>query len=308
MPGSRPVLIFLLGVLLATGAIAAESSASRTRVAIRVEDGTVVQSQVVAVGRDVEIRGRVMSNVAVINGTATIDGTVDGDVVAVGGDVVLGPKAAVEGDVFVLGGTLDDSGGGSVKGRSVALPDVSPSWLVLAEGPALGLSSFSPAVLGMKLALLASWMLVAIVLLVVASPGVSSTSRAIAEEPLRSFGTGVVAVLTLFLLVLLFGSLLDALLGVPLVLLVLTAAMVLKLWGVVAVFCWLGGVVAGVVAKRGRRHWQWAVRDTIVGLLALGTLKMLPLVGVWAWTAATLVGMGATLTTKFGSREPWVAE
>ena len=74
---------------------------------------------------------------------------------AVGGDVHLEADASIEGDVFVLGGSID-VGSGTIRGRSVALPDVSPSWLLLAEGPALGLDPWSPAVVGMKLALLAA--------------------------------------------------------------------------------------------------------------------------------------------------------
>jgi hypothetical protein len=37
----------------------------------------------------------------------------------------------------------------------------------------------------------------------------------------------------------------------------------------------------------------------------LGIVKLLPWIGVWVWTAATLVGIGATLSTKFGRRERW---
>ena len=44
-----------------------------------------------------------------------------------------------------------------------------------------------------------------------------------------------------------------------------------------------------------------------LGLAVLGVLKFLPWVGVVVWTAATLVGIGATLITKFGRREPWFA-
>ena len=43
-------------------------------------------------------------------------------------------------------------------------------------------------------------------------------------------------------------------------------------------------------------------------LLALGLVKFIPYLGVWAWTAATLIGVGATLTTKLGRREPWFQE
>jgi len=42
------------------------------------------------------------------------------------------------------------------------------------------------------------------------------------------------------------------------------------------------------------------------GLLVLGVLKLFPYVGVWAWTLATFIGVGAALTTKLGRREDWL--
>ena len=45
-----------------------------------------------------------------------------------------------------------------------------------------------------------------------------------------------------------------------------------------------------------RCHW----------LLALGLLKFDPWIGVWTWTVATFIGVGASLTTKLGRREPWI--
>ena len=79
------------------------------------------------------------------------------------------------------------------------------------------------------------------------------------------------------------------------------AALILKLWGMVAIFCWIGGVV-----RRSRTLDQAALlHNALLGLVLLGVVKLLPLVGVWVWTAATLVGIGASLTTKFGRREAW---
>jgi hypothetical protein len=37
----------------------------------------------------------------------------------------------------------------------------------------------------------------------------------------------------------------------------------------------------------------------------LGAIKFLPWLGVLAWYAVTLIGVGAALSTKFGRREPW---
>ena len=119
---------------------------------------------------------------------------------------------------------------------------------------------------------------------------------------MRNFGIGLVGAATLLLLILLFGSLLNALLGAPLVVLGLLAELVLKLWGMVAVFCWLGSLVN----RRGSHHWRAAPRNALYGLSLLGLVKLLPWIGVWVWTAATLVGMGAALSTKFGRREPWL--
>ena len=39
--------------------------------------------------------------------------------------------------------------------------------------------------------------------------------------------------------------------------------------------------------------------------LMIGVLKFLPWVGIWTWTVATFIGVGAALSTKFGRREPW---
>lgn len=300
MRGWHPATFAPFFFVLLTPA-AAQAEESTVRAAVLIEEGTTVQSQVVAVGRDLVVRGRAMSGVAVIGGSIVVAGAVEGDVVALGGDVRLEADASIEGDVFVLGGSID-VGSGTIGGRSVALPDVSPSWLLLAEGPALGLDPWSPVVVGMKLALLAAWMVVALVFLVAASPAVASTSRSIGEEPLRNFGIGLVGAVTLFLLILLFGSVLNALLGAPLVVLGLLAALVLKLWGMVAVFCWLGGLLN----PRSGRHWRTAPRNTLYGLSLLGLVKLLPWIGVWVWTAATLVGIGAALSTKFGRREPWL--
>ena len=48
------------------------------------------------------------------------------------------------------------------------------------------------------------------------------------------------------------------------------------------------------------------LRSTLVlGLALLGVVKLLPWIGVWTWTVATLIGVGASLTSKFGRRQPW---
>ena len=65
--------------------------------------------------------------------------------------------------------------------------------------------------------------------------------------------------------------------------------------------CMLGDWVALRLLHRNLRPLNAAT----LGLLLMGAIKFLPFVGVWVWTAATLIGIGATLATKFGRREAW---
>ena len=103
-----------------------------------------------------------------------------------------------------------------------------------------------------------------------------------------------------------FTAFLSALVGVPLVALVILAALVLKLWGMIAVFCWLGGAVRRAVRRGVRLHQTAVLQNVVVGLMILGVLKLVPWLGIWVWTAATLIGVGASLTTKFGRQEAWL--
>ena len=175
--------------------------------------------------------------------------------------------------------------------------------MVLAEGPALGLSPWSRVVVGAKLALLAAWLIAAMILVGSAWPAIDSTARAIAESPLRSFVTGLVAVIAMLLLALFLSSFLGVAAGVPLLVLLGLGALVLKLWGTVAVCALLG---ERMTRGRGGRGAVAPLAATLFGLALLGVLKFVPWLGVWAWMAATLIGVGASLSTKLGRRESWL--
>jgi hypothetical protein len=230
-----------------------------------------------------------------------VAGVVDGDIVVLGGDVELAPTARVDGDIFVLGGAIHALPGAEITGRAVAYPTAPGALLILAEGPALGLSPWSRVVVGTKIALLAAWLVAAMALVAVGWPAIASTADAIGEAPLRSFATGLVAVLASILAALFLSSFLGVAAGVPLLVLLALAALVLKLWGTIAVCALLGTRLA-----RRVRLDASPLATTLGGLALLGVTKFVPWLGVWTWTAVTLVGVGASLSTKLGRREPWL--
>lgn len=297
---NAPILVGLL--LLASPAGAAASAPAGEAVALRLEKGSLTRHQMVAVGKDVIIEGEALSDVAALEGSVEVTGRVDGDVVVLGGDVRLGPEAEVGGDVFVLGGTIRAAPGAHAGGRMVSYPTASSALVTLVEGPSLGAGFASPVVLGAKLALLAAW--AALLLMLFASSGrqLLETADGVRREPLRSFVTGLTGVLALVLTALFFSAFTGGLVGVPLLVLVVLLALILKLWGMVAVFYALGDWLGRRLLRRRRMR---PLNAATLGLVALGILKFLPYVGVWVWTAATLIGIGAALTTKFGRQEPW---
>ena len=255
----------------------------------------------VALGRDLQVDGEAAADVAAINGSVVVTGKVRGDVIVLGGDARLAAEATVGGDVFVLGGHLEIEPGARIEGRSVAYPSVGAAWVILLGGPSLGQASLSPVVIGAKTALVAAWLAWTLLVFAIGGRGVLSASDGVSGEPFRNFFVGLSGVLALFLTALLLSAFAAVLVGVPLLLLVVLVAVLLKLWGMVAVFHALGAWVTRHVLRR-----RWApLNAAVLGLCILGLLKMAPWVGAWSWTVASFIGVGVSLTTKFGRREPW---
>jgi hypothetical protein len=303
---ARLAAAFLLAIPLVSpaaplAAVVAPIFAGGNRVALRLEKGSTARHQLVAIGRDLVVAGEALGDVAALQGSIEVSGRVAGDVIALGGNARLAPTAEVDGDVYALGGTVDASPGARLGGRAVSYPSASAAWLTLVEGPAVGLTASSPVVLGAKVALLAAW--AALLLLFFAASGreVLGTADNVRREPFRSFFVGLSGVLAMLLTALFLSAFAGALVGVPLLVLVVLLAVVLKLWGMIAVFYALGDWIAVHVFHRRIRPLTAATW----GLLILGALKFIPWIGIWSWTAATLIGVGAALSTKFGRREPW---
>ena len=204
--------------------------------ALRLARGSYVSDQIVAIGRDVIVEGEALADVAAVNGSVEVSGRVAHDVIVLGGDARLHPTAQIGGDVSVLGGVVRAAPGAHVEGRMVSYPTASSALLTMVEGPTLGLGFASPLVVGTKLALLAAWAALLLLLFAASGREVLSTADDVRREPFRSFFVGLTAVLAIVLTGLLFSVFTNGLAGVPLLVLVVLVALLLKLWGMVAVF------------------------------------------------------------------------
>ena len=247
------------------------------------------------------IEGEALSDVVALDGSVTVSGLVVGDVIVLSGDVRLEAGAHLEGDLFVVGGEVIAQPGATIDGRTVSYPSASKAWLTLLEGPSLGLPAGSPLVVGAKLALLTGWLALVLLLFATAGRELQTTSESVADDPFRNFLIGLTAIMSLVLTTLFLSSFSVSVMGLPLLFIVVLSALLLKLWGMVAVFHALGRWIARRVLHRRLIPLNAAA----IGLALLGVTKLLPWVGVWTWTVATIIGVGASLSTKFGRSGPW---
>ena len=280
------------------------ASAVERAPALHLAAGSVARDRLVAVGRDLTVQGQALADVASLDGSIEISGRVQGDVIVLGGSAHVVETGEVIGNVYVLGGELTAAPGARIGGHAVAYPTLSRAWLTLLEGPAIGLPATSRVVLAGKLALAAAWLLLLLVLFATDGGALLAASEEIRRQPFRQFSVGLVGVLAMTMTALLLSTVAAALVGIPLLALVVLLALLLKLWGMIAVFHALGSVMHA----RLRRRRVLALHTAVLGFAVLAALKFVPYLGLWVWTAASLIAVGGALSSKFGRREPWFSE
>lgn len=263
-------------------------------------------ADVIAFSRDVRITQPVPGDVVLVNGSAIIEQPVHGDVIVVGGGVTFGGNGHVAGDLICVGGSVVGSQG-RVSGEFYA-PGSFNDAVANAIPGGNRQRLFVILAIALKLALLLLWLLAAILLTLVASKEVRQASIEVRASPLHTFAVGLVAYTSFILTAIVFSTLVPFLIGVPLMVLLVAFAIIAKVFGTIAVFHCIGTFVAGARTREqlaGRKFLRGDLAMVLVGLLLLGAIRMIPVVGTITWGVASLFGMGTTLATAFGRREPW---
>ena len=255
--------------------------------AVHVREGGVSRSQVIALGRDLWVEGRVLHDASVLRGDAFIDGDVDGDVVVLNGSIHLRAGGRIGGDAIALGGQVVADESAVIGGRTLSYPGASGALLALLEIPQLGGRA---TLLSAKIGLLLAWWLAGVLLILTFAPMIRRGVEQVAQ-PMDSFWTGLTFLLAGALCLTFLTGIAPALVTLPLLVLLVVVALVLKIIGTVCVVLAFGGFVLRLVG-RGEAD---DLGRFLVGLTVLGGLKLLPWVGALLWSALTLVGMGAIL-------------
>jgi hypothetical protein len=267
----------------------------------------------------------VAGDVAVIGGSADIDGEVNGDVAVIGGSLTLGPHANIKRDVTVVGGKLVKDPGAIIEGKvaEVGVGDAirgrreaSAPWRVRWGGDGLRpIFGFAGTLVRVALVML----LAGIVLLVARAPVQQIADKA-AAEPLKSWAIGFLAeILFVPVLVLTIVVLAVSIVGIPFLLLVpvaIVAAMVVCLIGFTGVAYHIGRLIEERFEQVRNRPYLATIAGICVIVAPLLVARVIGLVGGLGVIAGVLLaagfvleyvawttGLGAAALVRFG-RQP----
>jgi hypothetical protein len=260
---------------------------------IVIEEGELVEGDVVAIGGSIEVRGKVT-----------------GDVVSVGGSLNVASTGMIDGDAVSVGGTVNEEEGSEVSGDVVSISGPFPNFIFgLPNGhfPSFGFRFF-----GLSMSFVKSLIVILLVWLIVVlfTDRIKVTTRKISDSPLASFGMGLLVFILMPVAVVL---LCITLIGIPVAILLPLAVGILGLFGYAAVGLALGSKIVGQEAPTGT-----PVKGALIGVLILeaiplfGKLIGLPggfmaaislpirIIGYTVIVCAVSLGLGAAILTRLG--------
>lgn len=266
--------------------------------------------------------GESFRDAVVILNDATVDGTVTGDLVVIGGHVVLngevhgklvgplssvelGPKAVVGGDVVAIGGKLQLADGAEIRGDRVTIPFLFDLGGVTHISEGLKTSLKELAFKARPLSFHVTWvwgiwgalLVVHLLLALLFHRAVEVGATVLGSQPASAFLMGL-ATLPLWLLLMVITS---PTVVIPLMmLLALPFAIV---FGKTAVCRHIGGLLV----RSAQGSLLLGLGAVVVGALILTLAYLIPFFGLLAWAFFTIWGLGAAmlaLWSAFCSERP----
>ena len=249
-------------------------------------------------------------DVVLLGGTIEINGTVDGEIVAMGGLVSLGPSAIVEGDVSIVAGHIDRSPGAQVYG-DVNTGIEGPVSITIPGGvraPIPGGVNFPTIQINTNPLWEGLWVLfrsilwaAVAVLVVLFLP--KNTQRigevAISQAPI----SGGLGLLTVVVAPIIFIIVAITIIGIPLSLLGVFLLFLSTAFGIIAV----GTQVGQRLGRMLNQEWALAVAAGVGTFLLMlvvdGLSSAIPCSGGLAAFLLAVIGIGAVLLTRYGSRD-----
>lgn len=250
-------------------------------------------NNIVLTGQDAHVPADTqVENVVVVGGNARIAGRVLGEVVSVGGSVYLESTAIVDGTAVAIGGTVELSPGAQLYGEQVSIGLSSLGWL----WPRIGSFNLYRWRQGLALGRLLTVVFLGCICYWLLPRPIGRIASTVNANPAKASLLGLLAYLAAIPLTILF---ILTILGIPLV---------PVLWLLIVAARFLGQVALGLLAGRWLAPYlKLEVADmalALLGLVVLALISFLPVIGGLASLFYGIVGFGAAIWTRMGTRLP----
>jgi hypothetical protein len=263
------------------------------------------RDNVVSFGGDIDVQGKVRKSVLAFGGTITISGEVGDAVVGFGSRITLKETAVVQGDLVILGGSVEKAPGSRVDGDTVNFKGSELVSNIFGQGFFKGFFGISllPIILIFKLVKLIVWLLLALIVSATLSKQVTFASDQVRKAFWPTFGIGLAAQFLFGLAVAVGVILCFVLIGIPIVMSLAIGAVVVKVFGRVVLFFLIGESLLRAFHKKTITP----IGASLLGALVASFFGFVPFLGLLVTGVLGILAWGAAIRTKFGTTENWFA-
>jgi hypothetical protein len=291
------MLLFLGMAFVPLEAVAQDGSGSSGGVIFRVNGPAQVGrgetvDNVLVINGNATVNGSVRQSVAVVNGNTEVSGLVDGDLNVVNGRLTLKPDAWVH-NVMLFNSTLDQAPGSSITGSIQRHSRDVSGWPVNDFFSVGGWSWFWTTILAALAGLLFAGL---------AGHQLVNAGRLILERTGGTIGAALIVVIGLPILALLLAI---TIIGIPVAIVLLLFIPVIAFLGYLVVATLLGLTLAEMVGRPVEMDRPYIA--ALGGVLVLRLLELIPVLGGLVAFLASLIGTGAlayALWQAWRSRAP----
>lgn len=245
----------------------------------------IIEGDLWILAENVAIEGRIEGDVEAAGGRVLFNGEADGDVRLSADAVAIGPDAVIHGRLSYLSlERADIAPGARIAGRVERLGGAAAELPLDDEDGGDGWG------------LLLLLFVVSTAATLFFPTGMRRVRRAAFREPLRALGSGLVALIGLPLLALLLAI---TVIGLPLAVLVLLLYLLALVLGVLTAIGIIGDGLLSLLRPDLAPGAVWRVLAVLIGAVLLWLLGQIPVLGPLIWVVAITFGMGGAIMAVY---------
>jgi hypothetical protein len=248
---------------------------------------------IIRIGKDIMIeKGQKVQRAITIGGQITVNGTVEGSVLAMGDSVVLTKTAVVNGDVVSLGGVIVMAKDARVQGELMEINSTN-LYETIVNAVSTEWDGWSWVFALISLSILTVILVLALIISALMPNPIRIISEAISRNTFKVILVGILGLVAIVPLALL---LTISVVGIALIPLEVISVVIMGLLGFIAVSRLIGSRMLSLVKKS-----PGIVHETFWGLVIIWMVGWIPYLGWMIKAIAIVIGLGAVLITRFGT-------